>query len=140
MRMVWRDQFKIDGGQIDRDHMMLIQIINNFAETDEHIFVIQGIKETLAALKKYTIEHFEREEVIQKEISYPQIETHQKQHASMISSLDVIIHDFREKVEHREFNYADIRQRTFKLLQIWLVNHILTADASLKPYLEKKSR
>lgn len=135
MRIVWKQQYLIDGGIIDQDHRSLFDIINSVMEIDESRFVIQNLKEPLAKLKMYTIEHFNREEILQQKISYPEYESHKITHSEMIADLDKIIYDFRQRTVSTNFSYADLRKRSFLLLQGWIVGHILKTDAKMIPYI-----
>lgn len=135
MRIVWKQQYLIDGGIIDQDHRSLFDIINSVMEIDESRFVIQNLKEPLAKLKMYTIEHFDREEALQQKIEYKDYESHKEAHSEMIADLDKIIYDFRQRTVSTNFSYADLRKRSFLLLQGWIVGHILKADAKMIPYI-----
>lgn len=135
-KIVWNEKFLIDNGVIDEDHRNLVRIINKFCQFDSDKFIVKNIKETLADLKLYTIDHFEREEEIQKKIGYPMSGAHANQHHSMVRQLDNIIEEFRMTVNMRGLNYDEIRNKIFSLLKTWLIQHIMVADTSLKPYLD----
>lgn len=139
MTIVWNEKFLIDNGVIDEDHRNLIRIINKFCQFDHDKFIVKNIKETLAELKLYTLNHFEREEIIQKKIGYPMCGTHSNQHRSMVRQLDMIIEEFRLMVNKCGIDYNEIRNKIFKLLKIWIIQHIMVADTSLKPYLDPSS-
>lgn len=136
MHIVWKDEFLIDGGVIDEDHKVLIGIINDFISLNEGAASLERLKSCLARLKKYTLEHFVREESIMVSIAYPNAERHRNRHAEIVSVLDSIIADFRTKVVRSDRNHSDIHERAMALLRTWLVDHILVADADLKPYIE----
>lgn len=136
MTIIWNDKFLIDNGVIDADHRDLIRIINKFSQFDDNKFIVKNIKETLAELKLYTIDHFAREEQIQQKIGYPLSETHARQHVNMVRQLDIIIDDLRATLNNRNMKYDVIRDKIFNLLKVWLVQHILIADASLKPHFD----
>jgi hemerythrin len=53
----------------------------------------------------------------------------------MIADLDKIIYDFRQRTVSTNFSYADLRKRSFLLLQGWIVGHILKTDAKMIPYI-----
>jgi len=134
--IVWRDSFSIDGGVIDADHKALIAIINEFTALSGGIASLARLKACLAGLRKYTLDHFAREERVMRTIGYPNIDRHRKSHRDIVVVLDEIIADFRVKVTRSDNDHRDIHDRTRDLLRIWLVNHILSTDCDLRAYVE----
>jgi hemerythrin len=135
MSILWKERYLIDDGMIDNDHRVLFGLINSIAEIDQKRFVIQQIKVHMGALKKYTIEHFAREEEFQRKIKFDLYEEHIMMHHEMIQKLDEIILDFRLRISCANFSYADICEGMFHLLQVWIVSHILKSDMKMIPYI-----
>lgn len=131
--IAWRDKMSIDGAVIDEDHRHLIEIINRFTKKAETFREPAEALEVLYALKFYTGTHFEREEELQRLSGYPYFDSHHKEHADLIASLDRII------AETQAADAASIKRisrETARLLHHWLVDHIIKSDLKMAPYVD----
>lgn len=126
--ITWSNDLSVSNSDIDDDHKGLFQLIDNLTNANishDYINVI------LDCLKKYTIEHFTREEEYMKSIDYPGFEEHVRQHEN-----------FKEWLETIRSTYARFPQSPFiigdsvnKYLQRWLRQHILTEDMKYRDYI-----
>jgi len=134
--IVWRDSYSIDGGVIDADHKALIAMVNEFATLSGGTASLARLKSCLAGLRKYTIEHFAREETVMRNVGFPNIDRHKAAHREIVSVLGGIIADFRTKVNRSDNDHNDVRERIQTLLKTWLINHVFSVDLELRPYVE----
>jgi hemerythrin len=128
MSITWRQQLSVDNGKIDRDHKVLIDIVNRFENESNG----PKIKLTLDDLRQYTMLHFETEEGLQRAVAYPFLEAHKKSHAALISELDKIIKHY--KSAGNKSDMQAVRAETATLLHDWLVNHIIKEDLLMRPF------
>ncbi|CAK0749430.1 hypothetical protein CCP1ISM_320006 [Azospirillaceae bacterium] len=70
----------IDGGPIDDDHRFWMKLANDIDAAFENGVDKVAILDCLKKFQYYTVYHFVREEAIQKEIGYPDIEQHAEKH------------------------------------------------------------
>ena len=130
MAIVWRDAMSIDGGPIDDDHKFLFNLIN---ELERHLDNNFSKDDILAALKKlqyYTVYHFTREEAIQKEIGYSAIDEHIENHRMIVANVDNAIMVFEREIS--EDKQDRIKDGVIRLLQAWVVGHVLKHDIPMR--------
>lgn len=127
-KVAWSNDLSVNDDEIDNDHKGLFEIVDNLANVNMNHDYINVI---LDRLKKYTLEHFTREEVYMKSIGYPGLETHLQQHEK-----------FKEWLETIRSTYARFPQSPFiigdsvnRYLKRWLRHHILTEDMKYRDYI-----
>ncbi len=131
MAIEWRDSMSVANERVDKDHQYLITLLNTMEIDLEHPENKEPILRTLLKLKKYTIEHFEREEHLQLRIRYPKLNEHRKIHQNLVKELDEIITSVNTAGPEGETKHIS------ELLHDWLINHVLQEDLPMKPYFAK---
>jgi len=131
--VVWNDDLSVSNDDIDDDHKGLFELINDLANADMSHDYINLI---IDRLKKYTVEHFTREEEYMASIGYPGFEEHLAQHE-----------EFKEWLETIRSTYARFPQSPFIIgdsvnsyLLRWLRNHILTEDMKYRDFILKQEQ
>ena len=123
--MEWTDDLDVGFGEINEQHKRWIAIYNK-----AHERMMGGRElETLAvdALREmvdYTRYHFECEEKLMADIGYPDLERHSSLHLSFTRRLDEI----SDQVER---GTIFLNSEIIKVIQSWLVNHIMTEDKKI---------
>ncbi|MFX1270585.1 MAG: bacteriohemerythrin [Promethearchaeota archaeon] len=129
----WDDSLSVGVELIDEQHKMLIERINNLSIAVAKYMGHTKIIETLLFMTEYTDFHFSTEERYMKELDYPAMENHIKQHEEFKSMLNTLEDDFKEdgatKVVSKSIN-------TF--LGNWLFNHIKVVDVNFGKFLREK--
>lgn len=165
MALVWREQMSVGNTLIDNEHKYLLEQVNAVeralnTEQNHDILV-----ETLDHLVDYTKNHFDHEEQIQRKINYPDIEEHKREHRKImmdlyvikkklditlgISQEDIYDEEDQEIVRDSEFTLAEEDsspksvskselQPLADLIRGWVLNHVISNDMKLKPYLLKR--
>ncbi len=93
MGIAWRKEMAIGREEIDDDHKTLINIINSVETALKEGKRGKDLMGYIQELKKYTDEHFEREENILKKIKYPSCHQQEKKHEDLIIQLNDITSD-----------------------------------------------
>ena len=136
--MIWRDSLKIGVEEIDIQHKELFDRFNLFLDvilTDKEIDEKSiEVKKIFKFLGEYVIKHFEDEEKIQQEVSYPDYIKHFKIHRKFKEE----IFEFQEKFEKGGYDET-LFQRLSGKIAAWLVNHIAMEDQKLSDYINKKN-
>ncbi len=122
----WNKDYKLGIESIDKQHIRLIQIINNFYTKFEQGLAGEELKKYLEQLFDYTQYHFSFEEELFSKINYHKKNEHTKEHKDIIHKLQA----FNEK--YRKGNVT-VSYDLMNFLKAWLSHHIKMID---KDYVE----
>ena len=127
----WKEEYSVGVPELDEQHKGLVMLINRLTEAGHRP---ERIKSALAALDRYTKEHFRAEEALMSSRHYEDLDEHRKQHQAFEEWLQAVkmVYNFSSSPDF----FADTVS-TF--LRNWLVNHILKTDMAYKPVLAKRS-
>ena len=132
MSIQWRKEMAVDESVIDEDHKLLIEIVNSFEAAISRKLAPETIDQGLKLLKHYTVEHFRREEELQRAAQYPFFDAHAREHRDVIKKLDNIVAHRRAAATRADI--SDVAKEIINLLKDWLVNHIIQSDLRMRPY------
>jgi hemerythrin len=129
--MVWDDSLSVGVAEVDRQHKTLIELLNVLHDGKNQGRGSDVLRDALAKLATYTVEHFAYEEKILGQYGYPELSEH---------------HDSHEKLKARvvEFKTAFDEGRSslgielFMFLRSWLNGHIRGSDRAYGKYLNAK--
>ncbi|CAA7619127.1 conserved hypothetical protein [Candidatus Terasakiella magnetica] len=134
--IAWRDAMSVGSPALDADHKKLIELINLTEEWLGRESWPQ-VGAVIDDLLLYVQEHFRREEAIQAAIKFPDTEAHRRLHEALAA---------RARLLHDKFKAAatDAERRTCgavlaKVLNEWLIDHILKQDMKFKSLIPKKA-
>ncbi len=128
---VWQDTYNIGVAEVDRQHQILVRLIN-----DLHLGIAEkhsdlAIKMALDALIQYTVSHFAFEEEMFDQTQYPDTKAHKAKHKKLLGQ----INDFVRRVERG--GDATVFDEMLAFLKDWLVKHIHGTDKAYAPHLNK---
>lgn len=138
MAIIWRKAMSVGNDLIDHDHHFMINFVNTIELVLQNPEERDMLLEVLDQLHEYSINHFRREESIQRKIEYPKSLHHKNAHASLLKELETIQKEI-EKIETSD-EIAKRAPEIIDFLRNWLINHVLNEDMQLKPFLEKLPR
>ena len=127
----WSDHLKINNEEIDRQHQVLVALLNKMnvaLSQGKGNKVIGGI---LVDLSLYTKTHFAAEENLMITHGYPKYEVHKKEHENLAK----LVMDLFNKFNTGEPVSAVV---VGKFLKDWLNNHIKKTDMQLGAFLNSK--
>ncbi len=118
---IWDETYSVGLNEIDRQHKILIGMINelNFHVKENHN--ISYIQRIFQGLIDYTISHFGYEEGLIERHEYENIVVHKEKHKKLIAQLQ----DLQARVLAEEEN---IFNELLEFLNAWLSKHIKAAD------------
>jgi hemerythrin len=119
--VVWSENLKTGIVEIDQQHKMLVEILNEFHQAVLHR---QGRKQTgeiLDRLIDYTQIHFDTEEAYWKSMDLRDFAAHQLKHKQLLGE----VHELRRRYYDEHLN---ISMELLHFLKMWLEQHILHAD------------
>jgi hemerythrin len=132
MAIRWRESMAVDEGIIDKDHQHLIDIINRFgAQVIREGADLGAAVDTLKALKFYTETHFDREESLQRLVSYPESQLQHDEHRRLLVTLEELTERTRTATGP---DAADVVRDIGTMLIRWLLDHVIKLDLRMKPY------
>lgn len=112
----------LDIPEMDRDHEQLVAITNRISALVERPdFRQKDFSTELSELKRYTLEHFAREEAYMAKIGYPGLNEHKVQHARIVEALATLAAEGATRG-------AKIALSLRLFTQVWLFEHISGSD------------
>lgn len=129
-RIVWKEEYSVGFKPIDVQHQMLIDILNEVHEaTQAQVFARPKMDRLLNLLLLYVETHFEYEEKLMRFAEYPGLREHAMAHRDM----ELRIKGFSVSYGN---DMADRYQIILKILERWLITHILDQDRAYMPALQ----
>ena len=125
---VWKDRFNIGVDQIDAQHRLFLDYVNecyNAVCSDKQTQVTDA---TIYDLKVYAATHFRFEEKLMLEKKYPELEKHAELHAYFESQVAEL-----ERVQDAENHTA--ASSLLQFLRDWFLRHILEHDKKFASFL-----
>ena len=130
-KIEWDDKFLTGNVEIDKQHMQLFEIMNEFIvekkERTDLKYLILSID-----LLGYCQKHFETEERLMLSVDYPFFEEHKSEHANIYSAVENLVN----KVYGAE-SIDDIAAEKF--LFSWVELHIIKKDCDIIEWIKKGS-
>lgn len=116
----WDDKFSVGIKEIDDQHRVLIDILDEL-----YYAMLKGrgselIGTTLERVIQYTKTHFTTEELLFKKYNYPEEKEHKAEHDAMLKKVDA----FQKEFKNGKLIGVDLMQ----FLTKWFVEHLQTTD------------
>lgn len=118
--VTWSEAFHIGLPEIDDQHMMLVNLMNDLWAAIAANAPVSRCDEILARLENYTVAHFTAEEIMMRTLGYPELERHKAAHL-----------EFVKRIQAERGRVAEGERPTLNILhflQDWLIKHILVND------------
>ncbi|GMT48818.1 MAG: hypothetical protein IEMM0008_0357 [bacterium] len=118
--IVWDDSYSVNIKEIDRQHLVLVDLINQLHEARKTGQSAQVGVKILEGLRKFTDTHFNYEEELLKEHGYPGYEEQLKLHIKFV-----------DKLREYAFEYdrtGRLPVNVMEFLKSWLMGHIKKID------------
>lgn len=129
--IVWNDSYSVGNETIDNQHKGLVAMANELLlhcrqkGPEADVAFARTVKKAM----DYARSHFSTEENIMTRSSYPDIQTHKKEHEKFVIDILKAIREFEDgKIE--PINLVEF-------LKNWLLNHIAETDKKCAPYFSK---
>jgi len=124
---VWDDSFSVNLKDIDKQHLVLVDIIN-----DLHRAMLTGqandkLGDIFKGLLDYTNTHFRFEEDLMRKHDYPGLEMQERQHIKFVNKMTDVYEDFKSGT-------AMVSMQTLDFLKDWLTSHIKRVDMEFKHF------
>ncbi len=131
--LTWDDTYSVNVKKLDDQHKELIALVGELNNA-----MIRGkgeevLGEILEKLLQYTRTHFAEEERMMEIAGYPDIEVHKATHAWIAERVAEIRRNYRD-------GKATISQEVPRLLERWVLKHIMGTDKDYAPYLDAEGK
>ncbi|MEO5337078.1 MAG: bacteriohemerythrin [Magnetospirillum sp. WYHS-4] len=124
--VVWQEKFRIGIPEVDDDHKMLFDLIDQFHEAYARGSASHDPERVFSVLLAYTDRHFVREEGLMRDAGYGGLAAHVCAHRAL--RLDVVA--FYERFRRGE--QAGLCLELLAFLKNWLHFHIMEDDMAFK--------
>ena len=126
----WRDEFKIGIEEVDFEHQVLIELINELYVEAKKENSATAVMDFLGEIYAKISAHFALEEKVMRDLQYDQYEDHKEDHERLLDDIRDIMDDFADSSTLDEEIFAD-------RLNNWFVNHFSTKDARMHKFLHQ---
>lgn len=116
----WKPQYSVNHTELDAQHKELFRLAAKVYSLDANAATKERISKLMKAFYEYIKKHFSQEEEYMELINYPKLDKHRAMHQGIITSLNSIIQQSQ--------SLKEIRISMRKIVQLWLVEHILKHD------------
>lgn len=130
MLIEWDGSLSVGNALIDRDHEILIGIVNKLDAATNSAHGNNIISDILSELSEYIGYHFEHEEQIMRRHHYPNSDEHVQEHSDLIKGLDTLVFEF-------EASPTTVTADTLVFLKHWLIDHVTGSDMNLGIFLRQ---
>jgi methyl-accepting chemotaxis protein len=124
----WTDQLSVGVMTMDSHHQILVRMINELHAALRKKQGVEVCRNLLKELMQYVQYHFNAEEALMVKANYPALDAQQFAHRKFVSTVT--------EMEQRWLSGdKTVPSELMRLLQEWLVNHIVKMDKAYGPYL-----
>ena len=127
----WDESLSVKIQSIDKQHMKLIDMINDFYENINSRSNGENISKLIKGMREYTQIHFSSEEREMVKYSYPNYEEHKLEHIIFIEKVMAV----EEKIK---IGKLIVSFEITGFLKDWLKNHILHTDKQYSNFFIEK--
>ncbi len=127
----WRQEYETNVQEIDNDHKQLCEKANRLYEAINLGKSKSFLEETLGFLIHYTEDHFIKEENLMEKYNFPEKDIHKEKHKLLVERVLEIERRYKDREIEMDNEFIDF-------LKDWIINHILTEDRKIGPYLNEK--
>ena len=136
MGITWKDIYSVKIPEIDEDHKLLLDYLNEIDDLSRRSKLCDAVTTTeveliMKKLFDYTAEHFAQEERMMQLHAYPGFEAHRKIHQGLIR-------ECKELEEWFRTSGFTALPRMVEFLGAWWKGHILITDAEYSSFLAPK--
>ncbi len=123
--LIWADNLRIGIDAIDKDHQIIIMMLNR---VNDRSIDDADLADIIEELIDYTLYHFRREEAVMEVCAYPDLDDHRNIHRNLAAEIGDLADAWRgERDPERIHNLH-------KYIREWLINHIVNEDSKISPY------
>jgi hemerythrin len=135
MEFKWDPSLATGNNTIDWQHQELLRRMEKLVEAAKHGEGKDVLSETFAFLEKYVVQHFDAEEQIQIANSYPEYDSHKREHQEFLNSIMELKREFETEGAN-----ATMLVKSIASIGNWIHNHVKQYDKVLAEYLRGRAK
>ena len=135
MEFKWDQSLATGNNVIDWQHQELFRRMEKLVTAANNGEGKEVLSEAIAFLENYVIKHFDAEEQIQIANSYPEYDSHKRQHHEFRNNITELKNEFE-----REGANATLLVKSIASLGNWIDNHVKQYDKALAEYLRGRAK
>lgn len=128
---VWNDSYSVKVKELDSQHKMLIDTLNELHEAMMNREAKEVIGGILKGLADYVGVHFSYEENLMQKHGYPSLDEHKKAHQAFVQK----VVEFKKKFDG---GHLMLSMEVMNFLKDWLKNHIKGTDQKYSEFFKQK--
>jgi hemerythrin len=128
----WGSQYSVGIEQMDKQHLRLVELINDVYDHRNH-HEREHLSKIILSLLQYIEIHFAAEEKLMKNFDYPELEVHRQEHQLLIKK----VHGFKDVILNEESNLSVNGNKLGLFLCSWLSDHVLSKDKKYATFIHK---
>lgn len=129
----WSDKFSTDILSIDHQHQELLflsqNLLNVLSDADATLADKQS---ALTDLVDHTIAHFDYEERVMRNIGYPGLERHMREHEDLRREISAIAESVKTGNDAGEW------KGLVSMVQVWVLRHIIASDSKIREFIQRQ--
>ncbi|MBT3040939.1 MAG: bacteriohemerythrin [Candidatus Thiodiazotropha endolucinida] len=133
--LTWRDDWYLGIDEIDQQHLHLVELINQVADSvmtqNSESSNDGGAMRLVLQLQEETRQHFRDEEAFMRNHEYPQVSSHHREHALLQAELSDLIREIEEGKRRLDIE-------TLTSLKYWLIDHVIESDMDIARYMNSR--
>ncbi len=130
MLITWQESLLVGFEPIDREHGVLVSLINQLYDEVKEGADRKTIDETVFALADQVAAHFNHEDELMRANAYPDRSNHLLEHRKLIDQLDTLL-DGMDLLTDQTLVDA------IRFMDQWFTDHVINSDARLGGFLQK---
>jgi hemerythrin len=123
----WDEKFSVGIPELDREHQQLVAMINKLHDAMKSGQGKGTLPQVINDLADYALKHFSHEEQLMEKCGYPDLARHKTAHAEFALQVTGYI----DQVNNGTLQAMAL----MKVLQEWLVSHIMQVDKNYGPFI-----
>ncbi len=127
--IAWDDKYRIGHTMIDSQHQHLFEMADGLFNVQVAGIECkrENVEQVIQECSEYVIFHFAAEEELMRDVGYPDIESHVKEHRDFSRYISTLLSDF---FSGKDISLGDL----YTHIARWLVQHITLEDRKIAPY------
>jgi hemerythrin len=130
MALKWSPKLELGIGSIDREHQILVQLINELEVAIREGRGNQVVRRAVEKLQSYTVMHFGREELLFAQHQYANAVEHKAAHKVFVDK----VAEFKSGIDHGRIGLG---YTVMTFLEQWIERHILGTDRQYVSHLQR---
>jgi len=127
--MLWRKSLETGNVTVDRQHKEIFRLVQDVLDADAFSDRKEKIESSLNFLSAYAVRHFQTEEALMTESSYPGYDNHKAQHVNFVKAVS----DFMEAYK-TDGSSVGVSDTVSGFVVEWLNEHIMGSDREMAAF------